>query len=366
MNLRTALVTVSVAVFASAALIAASTASAASHDVVLEPNASPKASLDVSARASSDRIAVGELVTFTVSVANASQVTASEVWVRVRRNTPRLELVSATRLIAPKSLVNRIRAVGEACAEACRIGTLESGRSADLTLVYRAVSAGAVEVRYRVSHTEGVTEGFAPVLIDAERPESSSPGDDEPPVDADELEPPEDQAKSDAEDRASTRPDETDFELGTFDDRHERQLRDEDFLRQQFEKSFGLLPDDGRDLRSLGDDSTSTRKAKGSRARHGSAKALQCTIIGGPHADVLRGTRGSDVICGRGGNDVLIGLGGDDILLGGPGKDRLVGGAGKDQLVARDVFRDVLAGGYGADTASIDSRDRVEGVEHLA
>jgi Ca2+-binding RTX toxin-like protein len=63
---------------------------------------------------------------------------------------------------------------------------------------------------------------------------------------------------------------------------------------------------------------------------------------------------------------VLIGLGGDDILLGGPGKDRLVGGAGTDQLVARDVFRDVLAGGYGADTASIDSRDRVEGVEHLA
>jgi uncharacterized repeat protein (TIGR01451 family) len=73
-----------------------------------------------------------------------------------------------------------------------------------------------------------------------------------------------------------------------------------------------------------------------------------CTVIGGPGADRLTGTRLTDVICGLGGDDVLVGLGGDDILLGGPGNDRLVGGGGKDTLKGASGD-DTLAGGAGND-----------------
>jgi Tol biopolymer transport system component len=98
-----------------------------------------------------------------------------------------------------------------------------------------------------------------------------------------------------------------------------------------------------------------------------------CTIRGTPRADVLRGTPGKDRICGLGGNDRIDGGGGDDVLLGGPGDDVLVGGPGHDTLrggpggdriLARDRAADLVDGGAGRDTASIDRRlDRVRNVE---
>src|SRR3954447_19748564 len=66
----------------------------------------------------------------------------------------------------------------------------------------------------------------------------------------------------------------------------------------------------------------------------------ECTIVGTPGPDVLRGSRHADVICGLGGDDKILGRGGDDILQGGGGDDLLVGGPGDD----------VLGGGRGDDT----------------
>ena len=80
------------------------------------------------------------------------------------------------------------------------------------------------------------------------------------------------------------------------------------------------------------------------------APGPDCSVIGTPAADVLRGTAGPDVICGLGGGDVLLGLGGDDVLRGGPGADRLRGGAGDDRLIGA-LGADILTGGAGADVA---------------
>jgi hypothetical protein len=79
----------------------------------------------------------------------------------------------------------------------------------------------------------------------------------------------------------------------------------------------------------------------------GAKRSARCTIVGTPRADVLRGTSKRDVICGLGGNDRIYGRGGNDVLLGGPGKDR-------------------LNGGPGTDSGSVDKRDRVSSVEHVA
>jgi hypothetical protein len=116
----------------------------------------------------------------------------------------------------------------------------------------------------------------------------------------------------------------------------------------------------------------------------------RCTIVGTQGPDNITGTPGNDVICGLGGNDVIRGGGGNDIILGGPGddvlrggagndkliggtgNDRLVGGPGRDillgnrgndQLFARDGAKDVVDGGPGYDTATVDSHDVVGHVE---
>ncbi len=55
--------------------------------------------------------------------------------------------------------------------------------------------------------------------------------------------------------------------------------------------------------------------------------------VGGPGADVLRGTAFADRIAGGAGDDDLSGGDGDDVLAGGPGNDRLTGGPGADTFV---------------------------------
>jgi len=100
-----------------------------------------------------------------------------------------------------------------------------------------------------------------------------------------------------------------------------------------------------------------------------------CTITGTIHADVIVGTRGNDVICGLGGNDrllgglgndTLVGGNGDDTLDGGAGHDHLVGGGNSDVLLARDHAKDVVDGGPGRDTGSVDKKlDATLSVEKL-
>jgi Ca2+-binding RTX toxin-like protein len=99
-----------------------------------------------------------------------------------------------------------------------------------------------------------------------------------------------------------------------------------------------------------------------------------CTITGTIHGDRLVGTSGSDVICGLGGDDTIQGLAGNDRLVGGAGNDSLDGGSGKDTLLGgsgndilktRDGARDVVDGGPGNDTASVDPKlDKLVSIEH--
>jgi hypothetical protein len=66
------------------------------------------------------------------------------------------------------------------------------------------------------------------------------------------------------------------------------------------------------------------------------------TIVGGPRADKLTGTRFPDVIAGAGGGDRIRGRGGRDRICGGKGRDRLIGGGGRDRLrggAGRDLTR---------------------------
>jgi hypothetical protein len=134
------------------------------------------------------------------------------------------------------------------------------------------------------------------------------------------------------------------------------------------------------------DGATHSFSTPGARTPGGRA----CTILGSQGPDVLRGTPGPDVICGYGGNDRVYGLGGNDVviagagddvvvggsgndvlqggpgsdqLLGGSGYDQLSGGAGKDSLSARDHRSDVVVGGPGQDSATLDKADRVVSIE---
>jgi Ca2+-binding RTX toxin-like protein len=117
-----------------------------------------------------------------------------------------------------------------------------------------------------------------------------------------------------------------------------------------------------------------------------------CTIVGTPGADHIKGSRGNDVICGMGGNDTINGRGGHDIIDGGAGKDRLNGGTSGDVLAGlagRDTelgeagpdrigggagndrlsggpARDNINGGSGIDRAIAARHDRVAKVERPA
>jgi Ca2+-binding RTX toxin-like protein len=74
----------------------------------------------------------------------------------------------------------------------------------------------------------------------------------------------------------------------------------------------------------------------------------QCTIVGTPHADRIKGSSGNDVICGLGGNDTINGRGGKDVIDTGKGNDHIVASKGAD-VVAGLAGRDRLYGNAGAD-----------------
>ena len=91
-------------------------------------------------------------------------------------------------------------------------------------------------------------------------------------------------------------------------------------------------------------------------------QGVHATIVGTPHADVLRGTPGRDVIAGLDGDDVIRGLGGSDLLCGGSGDDDLHGGGDRRW---RDQFQtiatgDRLDGGAGDDL--LDPGPKITGV----
>jgi hypothetical protein len=89
--------------------------------------------------------------------------------------------------------------------------------------------------------------------------------------------------------------------------------------------------------------------------------SASCTITGTAGPDILNGTAGPDIICGRGGNDIIRGFGGGDRLIGGAGRDRLYGGGRADRLFGLRG-NDVLVGGAGPDTLRGGSgRDRLVG-----
>jgi RTX calcium-binding nonapeptide repeat (4 copies)/Glycosyl hydrolase catalytic core len=84
---------------------------------------------------------------------------------------------------------------------------------------------------------------------------------------------------------------------------------------------------------------------------------VAATLIGSPHGDRLRGTKGPDVIVGFAGNDKIDGRGGDDLICarrgddevtGGPGDDRVLGGPGSDDIRG-GAGRDIIRGGSDVD-----------------
>ena len=88
------------------------------------------------------------------------------------------------------------------------------------------------------------------------------------------------------------------------------------------------------------------------------------TLNGGAGADNLLGNDGDDGLHGNDGNDSLNGGAGEDVLFGGNGDDHVEGGSdtvrdflnggqGDDLLIAQEA--DVLTGGDGSDTFSIDA-----------
>ena len=146
---------------------------------------------------------------------------------------------------------------------------------------------------------------------------------------------------------------------------------------------------------------------KGTQPGGGVVPLADCTIVGTPKADVIRGSSGNDVICGLAGNDKIVGATGMDLVDGGSGNDRLVGSGGSDTLAGlagkdkitgsakgdkigggakadrlsgsggKDVIkagggadrlsggpgRDRISGGSGRDRAVHSSKDRLSGVE---
>jgi phosphodiesterase/alkaline phosphatase D-like protein len=95
--------------------------------------------------------------------------------------------------------------------------------------------------------------------------------------------------------------------------------------------------------------------------RDARGRVVRCTIVGTQWPDVLRGTSRRDVICGFGGNDRIIGLGGNDVVYAGPGDDRVDAGSGNDVVVA-GRGADEVVGGPGNDRLDGgDGRDRLFG-----
>jgi N-acetylglucosamine-6-sulfatase len=81
----------------------------------------------------------------------------------------------------------------------------------------------------------------------------------------------------------------------------------------------------------------------------GLSRKLLCTHVGTRKSDTLVGSKRYDIVCARGGRDRI---------NAGGGADYVFAGAGNDRVRARDGKRDVIACGWGADIALVDSTDR--------
>ena len=68
---------------------------------------------------------------------------------------------------------------------------------------------------------------------------------------------------------------------------------------------------------------------------------------------------------GERGDDRISGYSYRDVLIGGRGRDRIYGEDGRDYINARDGQRDYVDGGDGRDTARVDRKDIVIGVERV-
>ena len=100
---------------------------------------------------------------------------------------------------------------------------------------------------------------------------------------------------------------------------------------------------------------------KGTQPGGGVVPLADCTIVGTPKADVIRGSSGNDVICGLAGNDKIVGATGKDLIDGGSGKDRLVGSGGADVLAGL-AGKDKLTGSSKGDRIGGGAKgDRIEG-----
>jgi Ca2+-binding RTX toxin-like protein len=62
---------------------------------------------------------------------------------------------------------------------------------------------------------------------------------------------------------------------------------------------------------------------------------------------------------------VIHGGDGNDLLTGGGGHDQIFGDAGDDQINAADGVIDLVDGGTGNDSATVDFHDEVHNVEHI-
>jgi Ca2+-binding RTX toxin-like protein len=81
-------------------------------------------------------------------------------------------------------------------------------------------------------------------------------------------------------------------------------------------------------------------------------------LSGGSGKDFVQGYGGRDRVSGGSGNDRVSGNSGNDRISGGSGRDRIWGRSGVDRIFARDGLRDSVNCGSGADTATLDARDR--------
>jgi Ca2+-binding RTX toxin-like protein len=85
-------------------------------------------------------------------------------------------------------------------------------------------------------------------------------------------------------------------------------------------------------------------------------------IHGGSGDDTLRGDDGNDTLDGSTNDDFLYGGGEDDYLTGGQGRDHLFGGGENDIIVwANGDGNDVVDGGSGSDTLSLETADEFGG-----
>ncbi|WP_112264019.1 calcium-binding protein [Lentzea terrae] len=79
--------------------------------------------------------------------------------------------------------------------------------------------------------------------------------------------------------------------------------------------------------------------------------------------EAVSGSAFADKLTGDEKFNSFFGLGGADTINPGTGSDRVFGGSGNDTLLVKDGTDDIVDGGAGTDTATIDPLDELSGVE---